>query len=99
MLRVSLEMKGLIMSPDGTYNGYANYPTWNVALWISNDEGLNRFAAECNSYEIFRNEIREVYQHGKIGIETPDRISWHDSGINLYEMKEFWEENFGKVAS
>jgi hypothetical protein len=92
-------MKGLIMSPDGTYNGYANYPTWNVALWISNDEGLNRFAAECNSYEIFRNEIREVYQHGKIGIETPDRISWHDSGINLYEMKEFWEENFGKVAS
>ena len=22
------------------YNGYANYPTWNVSLWIDNDQGM-----------------------------------------------------------
>lgn len=25
----------------GEYNGYANKPTWTVALWVDNDEGLS----------------------------------------------------------
>jgi hypothetical protein len=27
---------------DTTYNGWTNYPTWAVALWIDNDEPLYR---------------------------------------------------------
>ncbi len=29
---------------DTTYNGYTNYHTWNVALWIANDETIYRHA-------------------------------------------------------
>jgi len=29
-----------------TYNGYANYPTWNVCLWIDNDQGMSELISE-----------------------------------------------------
>lgn len=30
-----------------TYNGWKNWQTWNVALWLGNDEGLYRAAIEA----------------------------------------------------
>jgi hypothetical protein len=39
------------MSTDTKYNGWTNYETWNVALWLGNDEGSDRYwrevAQEC----------------------------------------------------
>jgi hypothetical protein len=36
---------------DQEYNGWKNYETWNVALWINNDQGLQEtvrdMAREC----------------------------------------------------
>jgi hypothetical protein len=85
------------MSPDGTYNGYANYQTWNVCLWISNDEGLYHFAARSKSYDHFKSGLRE-YASNNLAYETPDGVSWNDSAVNLAEVEEFWTENFSKVA-
>lgn len=33
-----------------TYNGWANYPTWNVALWLGNDQGLYETSREMTEF-------------------------------------------------
>ena len=30
-----------------TYNGWKNYETWNVALWMQNDEGFYGVAQQA----------------------------------------------------
>jgi hypothetical protein len=87
------------MSPDGTYNGYANRETWNVCLWIGNDEGLNEFAAVCQDYNDFKARLREMDINSAIAYETPDGVAWNDSAVNLAEMKEYWLENFSQVGT
>lgn len=87
------------MSPDGTYNGYATYQTWNVCLWISNDEFLNSLAKDCDSYEHFRLLLREIFEKDNLKFETPDGVAWNDSAVNMVEMNEYWAENFSKVCS
>lgn len=82
------------MSPDGTYNGYRNRQTWNVCLWINNDEGLYNFAKSCGDYAEFVEGMREDGC-----LETNDQVAWNDSGIDLDKMKEFWDENFSQVTA
>ena len=55
------------------YNGYTNYPTWNVMLWIDNDEGL---------YDEARSIARQDYQY-KFEAETAIK-DWIESLI--YEL-------------
>lgn len=82
-----------------SYNGYSNYQTWNVCLWISNDEGLNDFAASCKDYESFKSGLREIDENSSFAYETQDGVAWNDSAINLEEMQEFWTENFSNVEA
>lgn len=68
---------------DTTYNGWKNRQTWNVALWIGNDEGLYNLARECRNYEEFVEEMREVGS-----VETPDHVAWNDSGLDVESLDE-----------
>ena len=65
---------------DTTYNGWENYETWNVALWINNDEGLYNIAQECGSYQEFVAEISEFMT------QTPDGVEWNDPAVNVVQI-------------
>ena len=68
------------------YNGWTDWTTWNVALWINNDPLLNDIAKECKTYNEFLYEMQEM-----IGsMFTPDGADWGEA--NLKEMQELIEE-------
>ena len=66
------------------YNGYANYETWNVCLWISNDEGLYNLSRSCSNYAEFQEYLYN--EGGAIAYETPDNVAWNDSGIDVDQV-------------
>ena len=73
-----------------TYNGHANYETWNVSLWLQNDQSLYdlacEFAQQGQSYGDLVNCLNDC------GItQTPDGVSYTDTyldGISLNEMMQ-----------
>ena len=68
-----------------TYNGWANYETWNVALWLSNDEGMYNFARGYSEhgYKSLAHMLVELY-----GPNTPDGVNWQDSTLDVNELNE-----------
>ncbi len=72
---------------DETFNGWTNYETWNVALYIQNEYGLYELAKEIDSYKTFIDMMRELGS-----LETPDQVAWNDSGIDHNEINEMLKE-------
>lgn len=74
---------------DTEYNGWKNYETWNVVLWINNDEGLYNWAKEYRNrgYVKFAEDLREIGV-----IETPDKVAYNDSGLDIEALDEVLAE-------
>ena len=65
---------------DTTYNGWTNYETWNVALWIGNDEGLYQLAGAAGSYENFVDALEGCDLND---VSTPDGVNYRDPKVCL----------------
>ena len=64
------------------FNGWSDWTTWNVALWINNDEGFYNIAKDCRDYMDFLYEMQAM-----IGsFATPDGADWGEA--NIEEMNE-----------
>ena len=86
-------MQATSTTPDTTYNGWANYETWNVALWIQNDEGLYDIARSCTrgyAPHPYGNFVDIMVEYGIK--DTPDGVSWSHPYLNFDELNEMMEE-------
>ena len=81
-----------------SYNGWKNRQTWNVALWIQNDEGLYHFARDCQDYQQFVDDIKDTSGDSSIGYRTPDGVAWNDSGLDIPRLDELINELNGSVS-
>jgi len=78
---------------NASYNGWANYETWNAALWIGNDEFLYNTAKACVEYcgdnETPWEKFVRCMMDGQIGRmlgATGDGVAWNDPKIDAAEM-------------
>lgn len=73
-----------------SYNGWKNYNTWNVALWIQNDEGLYNLARECGTYMGADGFVARMQAEGRQ--RTADGVAYDDPELDLVELEEMMEE-------
>ena len=69
-----------------TYNGWANYETWNVALWIQNEFYLYEIAKESNNFAKFVSRVEDIMW------DTPDGVSLTDPKLDIEELNEMIDE-------
>jgi hypothetical protein len=72
-----------------SYNGWANYETWNVALWIQNDEPLYREAYRFMRRYTGDDPYRDFVAAMEItDQQTPDGVAYTDRTIDREELDE-----------
>lgn len=69
------------------YNGYRNWETWNLALWLMNDEAIYHAAREAARGG--PDELREMVEdeHPLAGLP-----SWYSDVINMAIADVAWDE-------
>lgn len=77
---------------ENTYNGWKNRQTWNVSLWINNDEPLYRMAVEYVKERKTKGKMAKYYLFvracGLVNERTPDNISFSGTRLDYKALDE-----------
>ena len=74
---------------DKEYNGWKNRQTWNVMLWLENDEFLYDLAVKF--MQTYKGKSPYAHFIRSIGYEnecTPDNIKWLSTRLDYKELNE-----------
>ncbi len=75
-----------------TCNGWKNYETWNVALWIGNEKAIYDVARYCRDYAHFQNlAMGEGCRPAIFEGETPDGVNWDSNELDIKALDELIE--------
>jgi hypothetical protein len=76
---------------ENKYNGWANYETWNISLWINNNERLYDIAKDCKDYAEFIAFTKDI----DITM-TGDKVKYDNELVNVDEINEMLKELRGE---
>ena len=65
------------------YNGWRNYQTWNVALYIQNEYSFYQIARGCTNYDEWLNKTRGIRKGA-----TADGVMWNDPRVSRFEINQ-----------
>lgn len=90
-------MTSTMTAPDTTYNGWANYETWNVSLYIQNEYAIYKMAVAYVRQCERLNEVVDYTQLADViamnfGSTTGDDVSWTDTRLDVSELDEMLRE-------
>jgi hypothetical protein len=94
-------MSEAVTEKDETYNGWTNYPTWAVNLWLSKDEPLYRQTLElAESYHKLGRETYEFADSLKNQVEemlpdlgatfAADLLGYAVGNVDWFEIAQAW---------
>jgi len=79
---------------DTTYNGWPNRETWNVMLWLDNDEPMYRFyRLRAQQMRVLAHNAKEIALEAFGTGKTPDGVSLHSPKIRWGRIAEAMREN------
>ena len=86
------------MSNTQEYNGWTNWETWNVLLWLDNEENLYKIKQSFirtnehkqNFESLVKSFLIDMFPNGTQDMDSAEEMN----AVNYEEIAETWQEEY-----